>query len=89
MVNAQHGRPIFLLSCEIRLPHSKFFCYGKHKNLLTVKQRYEIGPMCVVLFFRELSCFIFYFRGVDFSGVFSVLKRTVLLFYYYMYLGGR
>ena len=43
----QYGGLIFLLACEIHLHHSKFFCYSKHikhKNVLTVTQRYEIGP---------------------------------------------
>ena len=43
-LKAQYGCLIFLLTCEIRLQLSKFFCYSKHKNLLTVKQRYELGP---------------------------------------------
>ena len=47
MVNAQYGRPLFLLTCEIRLHLSKFFCDSKHKNLLTIKQRYEIWALLV------------------------------------------
>ena len=44
MVNAHAPPWIFLLTCEIRLCLSKFFCYSKHEHLLTGKQRYEIGP---------------------------------------------
>ena len=44
MVNAHAPLWIFLLICEIRLCLSKIFCYSKHENLLTGKQRYEIGP---------------------------------------------
>ena len=48
--------------------------------------------MCVstcLVDFENLSCFIFYYRGVDFrnSGEFSVLKKVVLLVNYY--LGGK
>ena len=35
-VNTGDCRPICLLICEIRLGLSKFFCYSKHENLLTV-----------------------------------------------------
>ena len=37
MVNAQAGLLMFLLTCEIRLNLSKFFCYSKHKNCITIK----------------------------------------------------
>ncbi len=35
---------IFMLTCEIPLRLSKLFCYSKHKDLLFVNQRFEIGP---------------------------------------------
>ncbi len=41
--DAPAGCLVFLLTREIRLRLSKFVCYSKHDNLLTVKQRYEMG----------------------------------------------
>ena len=49
MVNPQYDPLIFLLTCEIHLHLSNFFCYNKHENVRTVKQRYEIGHRLTVV----------------------------------------
>ena len=35
---------LYTRRCAGQNCESKFFCYSKHKNWLTGKQRYEIGP---------------------------------------------
>ena len=79
------GRNIILMELFLRSGVN----LGDKQECESIFISFAVTPLCVfarsVLFFRELSCFIYYYRGVEFrnSGDFSVLKRTVLLFNYY------
>ena len=71
--------PSFLLSQKV-LKSVPYIMYLVCVNTMFIST-------CSVDYVLLITVFIFYYRGVDFSGYFSVLKRNVLLFNYC--LGGR